>query len=112
MPGGGVATQTFPFAAFDNGACQVEYDVNNANWRVSKVRVINNSLAPLVALVYKAGVQVFRAVALPGETTEWNVTGVQLGWQEPYWNNITETWEEAGIEMHDYTFTAQWPGEV
>jgi hypothetical protein len=107
-----MATLTLEFASFDNGAVVVEYDINDANWRVSKVRCINNSAYVAVGRIYEAGELVFSAVAPAGETTSWNVTGVQLGWQEPYWNDITEQWEEAGIEMGDYVFNAQWPGEV
>lgn len=106
-----MATKTLTFASFAGGLVRVEYDLNDANWKVGKARVINDSDHPLVATIYQAGARVFVAVAPAQQTTTWNVAGVQLAWQPDYWNDLTETWEPGGIELGDYIFTAQWPGE-
>jgi len=105
-------TLTFTFAEFANGLVRVEYDVRDNNWTVTQVRCINNSDFPAVGTIYELGEIVFAAVAPAHEITSWNVVGIQLGWQPDYWNDITETWEPSGIEMGDYEFCSQWPGEV
>lgn len=97
-----MATQTFQHSSFGGGAVIVEFDVNTANWRVSKVRCINNSPYPCVAHVYESGSEIFVAVAPAGQTTSWNTSGVQLGWDEV----------DGGIIMGNYVMGAQWPGEV
>jgi hypothetical protein len=107
-----MATQTFQYASFADGAVVVEYDINDANWKVSQIRCINNSVYTAIGRIYELGELVFTAVAPSNATTSWNVQGVQLGWQPDYWNDLTETWEPGGIEMGDYVFAAQWPGEV
>lgn len=104
--------QTFQYASFGNDAVVIEYDINDANWRISTVRCINNSSYYAVGHIYELGELIFTAEAPPNQTTEWPVSGIQLGWQPPYWNDLTETWEEAGIEMGDYVFQAAWPWEV
>jgi len=101
-----MATETHQFATFPGVVC--EYDINTANWRVSAVRVINNSSRAINILIKKAGVSVFQTSAPANQTTSWNTSGIQLAWQEPYWNNITETWDEAGIELFDYEIGAGW----
>jgi len=107
-----MATVTFQYATLGDGAVTVEYDVSNANWRVSRIRCINNSLHDAVGRIYDNGELVFTAVGPAGETTEWPVSGIQLGWQPDYWNDLTQQWEPSGIEMGTYEFSAQWPGEV
>ncbi len=98
---GGVlmAIQTFFHSAFDDGAVQVEFDVNDANWRVSRVRCINNSSRPARAWILNNGVQVFTADAPANATTSWNITGVQLGWDAV----------DGGIMMGTYQMHAGWP---
>lgn len=95
-----MATQTFPFAEFAGGAVRVEIDVNDANWRPSRVRCINNSAAAAVARVLDGGNEVFFASAPAGQTTQWNVSGVQLGWDTT----------NGGLVMGNYVLQARWPG--
>lgn len=102
-----MATQTFQFGSYPGVVC--EYDINTANWRVSAVRVINNSQYAVGVLIKKAGVPIYQITAPANQTTSWNTQGIQLAWQEPYWNSITETWDEAGIELYDYEIGAKWP---
>lgn len=106
-----MATVTFQYASFNDGQVIVEYDINDANWRVSKIRCINNSPHSAVGHIYQAGDLVFTANAPANQTTSWNVQGVQLAWQPPYWNDLIGDWEEAGIEMGDYELQAAWPWE-
>lgn len=102
-------TQTYQYASFGSGVVVLQYDVNDANWRVSRVRCVNNSDQPAHGRVYELGELVFEATAPANHTTEWPVSGVQLSWQPDYWNDITQTWEPGGIEMGDYVFQASWP---
>lgn len=95
-----MATQTFPFAEFGDGLVRVEIDVNDANWRPSKVRCINNSASPAVARVLNGGTEVFTATAPAGATTSWNISGVQLGWDAT----------NGGLMMGSYVLQARWPG--
>lgn len=108
-------TLTFQFASFNDGQVVVEYDVRDNNWTVTQIRCRNYSAYPAVGRIYELGELVFEAVAPPndpGEYTSWNVVGIQLGWQDDYWNDVSGEWEAGGIEMGDYEFSAQWPGEV
>lgn len=105
-------TLTFQFASFNDGQVVVEYDVRDNNWIVTQIRCRNYSPYNAIGRIYELGELVFTAVAPPndpGEYTSWNVVGIQLGWQPDYWNDITQTWEPAGIEMGDYVFQAAWP---
>lgn len=95
-----MATQTFPFAEFGNGIVRVEIDVNDTNWRPSRVRCINNSTQPAAARILENGVEVFTATAPAGQTTTWNISGVQLGWDTV----------NGGLMMGNYALQAQWPG--
>lgn len=95
-----MATQTFQFAEFGNGIVRVEIDVNDANWRPSRVRCINNSAAAAVARVLDGGSEVFFASAPGGQTTIWNISGVQLGWDTA----------NGGLMMGNYSVYARWPG--
>lgn len=97
-----MATQTFQHSSFGEGQVIVEFDINDANWRMSQVRVINNSAYPLVARIYEAGVLRYTANAPANQTTSWNTTGVQLGWDSV----------NGGLMMGNYTMFAQWPGTV
>lgn len=97
-----MATQTFPHSSFGGGAVVVEFDVNDANWRMSQVRCINNSPYPAVGHIYEAGVLRFTAVALANQTTSWNTTGIQLGW-DPI---------DGGLMMGTYTMFVQYPGQA
>jgi hypothetical protein len=74
-----MATQTFVHSEFGGGQVRAELDVNDANWRPSRVRCINNSAYPVAATILENGVQRFTATAPAGETTTWNISGVQLG---------------------------------
>ncbi len=95
-----MATQTFQFAEFGNGSVRVEIDVNDANWRPSRVRCINNSTVAAVARILENGVEVFAATAPAGQTTQWNISGVQLGWDTV----------NGGLMMGNYVIQARWPG--
>lgn len=107
-----MATLSLEIAAFNDREVVVELDILTSNWRVSQIRCINNSQHDAVGYIYNGEELVFTAVGTAGQTTTWNTTGVQLGWQEDYWNDITETWEPSGIEMFEYRIQIQWPGEV
>lgn len=93
-----MATQTFPYASFGE-LVRCELDVNDKTWRPSQVRVINNSASPLKARVLEAGAVVFEATAPAGQTTSWNISGVQLGWDSV----------NGGLMLGDYVLQAQWP---
>jgi hypothetical protein len=95
-----MATQTFQVASFGGGAVRVEIDINDANWRPSKVRCVNDSAHTATAMIYEGGVQRFTANALGNQTTEWNISGVQLGWDAT----------NGGLMMGNYTMQARWPG--
>lgn len=94
-----MATATFQLASFGDGQCVIEYDVNDANWRVSRIRAINNSPYPVNAIVKDAGIEAYN-VTVPANTTQTaNTTGLQLGWDQV----------DGGIIMGSYTFEARWP---
>lgn len=94
-----MAIVTFPFA--EVGGARAELDVNNANWRVSKARVINNSAYPLKVIVYQSGTPIYSAIAPANQTTEWNLSPYQLGWDSVY----------GGLILGDYGFGTQYPAE-
>lgn len=94
-----MATQTFLFAEFGDGIVRVEIDVNDANWRPSRVRCINNSGAAAVARILENGIEVFAATAPAGQTTTWNLSGIQLGWDTV----------NGGLMLGAYTVNARWP---
>lgn len=94
-----MATQTFQFASFGDSAVTVEIDVNDANWRVARVRCINNSARAAAARVLLNGSEVWNGTAPAGQTTLWNVGAVQLGW------NATD----GGLVMGGYEVQARWP---
>lgn len=102
-----MATQTFQFGSMLNGSVVFELDINNANWRVSQARVINNSNRNVEVLIHKAGVLVFNQIAPAGETTTWNTSGLQFDWQEDYWDSDIQEWVPGGIELFDYTVGAR-----
>lgn len=93
-----MATQTFPFGAFGSEV-RAEIDVNDATWRPSRVRVINNSIFPLQATVLDGGSPVFAATAPASKTTTWNISGVQLGWDTV----------DGGIMLGTYSLQARGP---
>ena len=94
-----MATLTYQHSSFADGIVRVEFDVNDANWRMSQVRCINNSLFPAKATIFELGDLVFTANAPAGQTTSWNTVGVQL-----VWNDVDEN-----LEMGDYVMCVQWP---
>ena len=94
-----MGTQTFPCAAFADGAVQVEMDVNDATWRPSRVRCLNTSNRTAVAEIYRAGSLVFTETAPANQTTTWNISGVQLGWDSV----------NGGVLLGDYTVSVRWP---
>lgn len=94
-----MATQTFQHSSFGNGQVVVEIDVNDATWRVSRVRCINNSAHALAARVLEGGTEVWTGSAPAGQTTVWNVGAVQLGWDTT----------NGGIVMGNYVVQARWP---
>jgi len=94
-----VTIQTYLHSTFGGNAVIVEIDINDANWRVSRVRCINNSLYAAEASIYNSGVLVYEASAPPGQTTQWNIAGVQLEWDSI----------NGGIMMGNYTMNARWP---
>lgn len=95
-----MATQTFTFAEFGDGAVRAEIDVNDANWRPARVRCINSSAFAAVARILENGVEMFAATAPAGQTTTWNISGVQLGWDSV----------DGGLMMGNYVLQARWPG--
>lgn len=94
-----MATQTFQHSSFGGGIVRIEYDINDATWRVTRVRCINHSASSARAVILESGIQRFIAIAPPNVTTQWNVTGVQLGWDEV----------NGGIMMGAYVMQAAWP---
>lgn len=97
-----MATQTFQHSSFGSGQVIVEFDINDANWRMSQVRCINNSPYPCIAHIYEGATLRYTANGLPNQTTSWNTTGIQLGWDVV----------NGGLMMGNYTMFAQWPGTV
>ena len=102
-----MATRTFQHSSFGGGLVIVEFDINDANWRMSRVRCINNSDYQAVARIYNAGSLVFTAIAPPHQTTQWNISGIQMGWQAPVEGEI-----DGGLEMGNYTMQVQFPGSA
>jgi len=94
-----MATQTFQYASFGDGAVMVDFDVNDANWRVSRVRCINNSAHAAAARVLNGGAEIYNVIAPAGQTSSWNVSGIQLGWDVV----------NGGIVMGTYVLEARWP---
>ena len=94
-----MATETFPHSSFGGGAVQVEVDINTANWKVVKMRCVNNSIYGARATILESGVPVFEASAPANATTVWNVAGVQLAWDSV----------DGGIVMGNFVMQAQWP---
>jgi hypothetical protein len=94
-----MATLTFEHSSFAGGIVRVEFDVNDANWRVSRVRCTNNSNLSAAAAILDSGVEAFTAVAPPNATTSWNVTGIQLGWDSV----------NGGIMMGNYVVQVKYP---
>lgn len=101
-----MATLTKPLASFESGAIRAEFEINDANWHISKVRVINNSDHGLGIIVKDAGTPVFSETAPANETTSWNTSGVNVGRQEETWNEIDQRWEPGGIDWGTYTVEA------
>lgn len=93
-----MATQTFQHSSFGNGQVVVEIDVNDATWLLSRVRCINNSAHALAARVLSGGTEVWTGTAPAGQTTQWNVAGVQLGWDSV----------NSGIVMGNYVVQVRW----
>lgn len=102
-----MATQTLQFASFESGLIRCELDINNANWRPSKVRVVNNSNHGLEVFIRESGYVVYNHTFAANTTEELNISGIQLGWQEDFWNDITQQYEPDGIEMGNYTIQAR-----
>ena len=94
-----MATQTFRYASFGNDAVYCELDVNDRTWRPSQVRVVNTSASALKSTVLNAGTVVFEATAPAGQTTSWNISGVQLAWDAV----------DGGLILGPYGFGAQYP---
>lgn len=94
-----MATVTYQHSSFSDGLVRIEFDVNNANWRMSQVRCINNSSRLARAWILNNGVQVFTADAPANATTSWNTTGIQLGWDTV----------NGGIMMGTYQMHTGWP---
>lgn len=93
-----MATQTFPFGSYGD-AVRAEIDVNDATWRPSRVRCINTSAYPLVATVYQAGNPVLTVTAPANQTSSWNISGAQLGWDSV----------NGCLLLGDYTLFTRWP---
>jgi len=93
-----MATQTYIHTSIGDGVV-VEFDVNTANWRMSQVRCINQSAWSVHAAIYEGGVLRFEATAPGFQTTSWNTTGVQLGW-DPV---------DGGLMMGNYTMHVRFP---
>jgi len=102
-----MATVTFQHSSFANGIVRVEFDVNDANWRVSRVRCINNSALPAAATILQSGTEVFTATAPANATTSWNTTGIQFGWNDSDLDG--DGIVDGGLMMGDYVMSARWP---
>lgn len=92
-----MATQTFPFAAYPG--VTAELDVNDATWRPSRVRCLNTSAHAVGIRVLNNGTEVFSTSAPANATTQWNISGVQLGWDSV----------DGGIMLGTYTIHTRWP---
>lgn len=102
-----MATETFHFTTFLSGQIRVEYDLNTGNWRPSQVRVINSSPSRTLAFeVLESGSPVYSNTAPPNQTSTWNISGIQLGWQAQYFNEDTQEWEDGGIDLGNYELRA------
>jgi hypothetical protein len=97
-----MATITLSVGEMLGGAIRAEMDVNDANWKPSKARVINDSDQGYQIIVKELGQVVWTATVASGESNEWNITAIQLGWQEDYWNSDTQQYEAAGLDLGDY----------
>lgn len=104
-----MATMTIHHSTMANGLCVVELDINDANWRVSKVRCVNRSNRAAAADIYQAGQLVMQVTAPDNQTTEWNINNVQLAWQPEYWNSEDQQYEPGGLDMRDYVLRTRWP---
>ena len=93
-----MATKTFPFGSYGD-AVRAEIDVNDATWRPSRVRCLNTSAYPLVATVYQAGNLVLTVTAPANQTSQFNISGAQLGWDSV----------NGGLLLGDYTLFTRWP---
>lgn len=94
-----MATLTFEYAAFDSGRCRVEFDVNDANWRISRIRCINGTDYPAQGTVLEGDVVRFQEIAPANATTVWQVPGMQIGW-DPV---------DGGLVLGNWSLRAQWP---
>lgn len=92
-----MATQTFLLCEFSG--VRVEFDVNDANWRVTQVRCWNSSPYTVAAIILQNGTEVFTATALAQRMTSWNTSGVQLGWDSV----------DGGIIMNGYVMRIRFP---
>lgn len=82
-------------------------EINDANWRVSKVRVINEHPSLGFEITVKeAGVVVFNQTVPAGQTQTWNTSGIQLGWQPDFFDTERQEWRADGIDMGDYEISA------
>lgn len=106
-----MATITIPFAEFGEGAVRVEFDLNDANRRVSRGRCINNSAYDAAFTVLSNGTVVYQAVAPAGRTTEQNIAGWTLPQQPDYFNSDTGQYEPDGIDMGGYVMQTRWPAQ-
>jgi len=94
-----MATRTFTHTVIAGGLVVLEFDVNDANWRMSQVRCINKSDKAAVGYIYEGTTLRYTANAPANQTTSWNTTGVQLGWDSV----------DGGLIMGNYTIQFNWP---
>lgn len=93
-----MATQTFLIASYGDSVT-VEIDVNDATWKPSKIRCRNNSIFPLTATILENAVQIMTITAPANQTTTWNISGIQLGWDAV----------DNGIILGNYSVFTTWP---
>jgi len=94
-----VATQSYLFFRFLDGAITVTGQINTANWRLASILVHNTTAKTVRGYVYQAGQQIFIADAPGNQDTSWNTTGVQLGWDDV----------DGGLILGDYSFRLTYP---
>jgi len=83
-----------------------EYDINDANMRVSQIRVYNDSDHYAKINVTESGSDVFTQYIAPHSSRSWNTSGIQLV-KPP----VTSDDPNPGISYGDYEISVVIPSE-
>jgi len=94
-----MAIVTLDFATFGGGAVVVNFDYNDVNGNVVRVRGINNSAHAAIFTVLNNDVQALQVTLPAGQTATQNVSNINLSWDTV----------EGGLLMGAYQFQARWP---